>query len=321
LDLLPLLACPICSRSLELKEKNGGGAEVSDGQLVCAQGHSFPVVDSVALLRNLQHASTASHDESLERTREEIAWHDQQAGVHDSDMPVDEAHVFSWLTYYQIFEMLPALRQWKVDSVLLGMCGCGFEFDVWGRVTRNVSGFDASGEAGKLARRRLDRLGLSGDVFAAEVEHIPLRDESFDIVSVHHGLHHTSDLSGAITELLRVARRAVVLFEPIDSPMRRVFKKLRISPAVEEGGTPVNDLRDPELLQIARATDSALSTTRLFYPKTGATRPTGWHKALDTMYFPKLLRWPLRCFNTYCGRWAGTKATIVFAKHSSGLHI
>jgi len=54
--------------------------------------------------------------------------------------------------------------------------------------------------------------GASGDV-----ENLPYEAQSFDAVIVHSGLHHCASPHRGLLEMYRVARRVVILFEPVDS--------------------------------------------------------------------------------------------------------
>jgi SAM-dependent methyltransferase len=54
--------------------------------------------------------------------------------------------------------------------------------------------------------------GNSGDV-----ENLPYDAESFDAVIVHSGLHHCASPHRGLLEMYRVAKRVVILFEPVDS--------------------------------------------------------------------------------------------------------
>ena len=50
------------------------------------------------------------------------------------------------------------------------------------------------------------------------VEYLPFRDNEFDIVTCSHTLEHVIDLSRAVSELTRVARRQIVISVPCQRP-------------------------------------------------------------------------------------------------------
>jgi SAM-dependent methyltransferase len=55
-----------------------------------------------------------------------------------------------------------------------------------------------------------------------DAENLKFPDRSFDIVVVHGGLHHCYSPHRAFTEMMRVARKAVVVMEARDSLMMRI---------------------------------------------------------------------------------------------------
>ena len=63
---------------------------------------------------------------------------------------------------------------------------------------------------------------LGGDVLAL-AERLPFLDNSFDVVTCFHTLEHTRDLSRAIAELRRVARKQIVVIVPRQKRLRYTF--------------------------------------------------------------------------------------------------
>lgn len=77
-------------------------------------------------------------------------------------------------------------------------------------------GFDISWSRCAHGRGWLRRMEQRADLFVADLFHIPLADDSIDVVYTSHSLEPNGGRElDAIQELLRVARRAVVLVEPI----------------------------------------------------------------------------------------------------------
>jgi len=64
---------------------------------------------------------------------------------------------------------------------------------------------------------------MKGDEFAPfdwsyqDVERMTLADNSVDIVCIHSGLHHCGCPQAAVIEMLRVARKGIILLEPYDN--------------------------------------------------------------------------------------------------------
>jgi uncharacterized protein YbaR (Trm112 family) len=47
LDLLELLVCPECNSTFKVEDERRGGGEIQGGELVCAEGHVYPIVDAI----------------------------------------------------------------------------------------------------------------------------------------------------------------------------------------------------------------------------------------------------------------------------------
>jgi SAM-dependent methyltransferase len=284
--------------------------DVIEGSIACASGHTYSITDAIPELL----PPDLDEEELMERE-----WHDQQARELTYKQPTHERSLFSWLNFYQLFELLPLLQRYKPASVLTVMCGTGRELDIWARLTPHVWGVDISTGALVRAKQRAGRLAITGDMVAADVGDLPFCDQSFDIVVVHHGLHHMASLEEPLLELLRVTRRWCILCEPVDGAMRRLLRRSGISPAVEPGGTKVHDISEQELSRLApRGSARLLKTSRLFYPRPRVTHPTRLYRLADRLHLPSLLAPPMRLFNGIFGRWVGTKGTFLLEKAPEG---
>lgn len=72
-------------------------------------------------------------------------------------------------------------------------------------------------------------------------EKIAFEDGAFDQVIVHMGLHHCGSPHGALLEMYRVARHAVLAFENRDSATMRLAVRLRLVPEYELDAVRGND--------------------------------------------------------------------------------
>lgn len=85
-----------------------------------------------------------------------------------------------------------------------------------------------------------------------DAESIDLPDESFDLVLAHAVLHHCRSPHRALCEMLRVARKQVLFFEPNDSLFMRLLTHANFSfpyeiPAVVANGCTSGGLDDTQI--------------------------------------------------------------------------
>jgi len=78
---------------------------------------------------------------------------------------------------------------------------------------------DFSEEALRVCSRRDPRLST----LQLNAEHMDVPDEAYDLVLVQDGLHHLPRPPLGLTEMLRVARRAVIVIEPYDGLVGRLL--------------------------------------------------------------------------------------------------
>ena len=126
----------------------------------------------------------------------------------------------------------------------LAVCGgSGMDAEFLATAGASVISSDLSiGAAGRV-RERAGRHGVSITSIVADVEHLPFADRSVDLVYVHDGLHHLEDPSAGITEMVRVARRAVCISEPAQAVATSVAVRLGLALEREEAGNRVDRLQ------------------------------------------------------------------------------
>lgn len=74
-------------------------------------------------------------------------------------------------------------------------------------------------------------------------ENLTYDDESFDFCIIHQGIHHCQIPAKALTELYRVAKKGVVMFEPYDNLLTKTGLKLGIGQEYETAAVFNNDLK------------------------------------------------------------------------------
>lgn len=143
------------------------------------------------------------------------------------------------------------------ESSLLEV-GCGEATTLAGVVSalkskpNKILGFDISWSRCAYARTWLAEKNVSAQLFVADLFEIPFEDNSIDVVYTSHSLEpNRGREAAAIRELMRVARKAVVLIEPIyelASPEARIRMDLHgyvkgLKKTAEELGAKIEDYR------------------------------------------------------------------------------
>ena len=81
------------------------------------------------------------------------------------------------------------------------------------------------------------------DFHFEDVENLSYSGNAFDFVVVHSGLHHCFSPHRAITEMYRVARKGILIFEPYDNLISRLGLRLGFGQEYEHYAVFDNDMR------------------------------------------------------------------------------
>jgi SAM-dependent methyltransferase len=82
-----------------------------------------------------------------------------------------------------------------------------------------------------ITTTNIESTGPSGEHQDAEA--LTYADGAFDLVVVHHGLHHCRQPHRALCEMYRVARCGVLVFEPCDNVLTRLGQRLGVGQSYE----------------------------------------------------------------------------------------
>ena len=74
-----------------------------------------------------------------------------------------------------------------------------------------------------------------------DAEKLFLEDNSFDLACIHNGLHHCGCPQAAILDMLRVARKGILLFEPYDNLITRLGMRLGVGQKFETAAVFYNE--------------------------------------------------------------------------------
>lgn len=115
-----------------------------------------------------------------------------------------ERHRYSeyaaWMPQLMGFENFRGARLLEVG------CGMGTDLLQFSRGGARCVGIDLTPRSVEITQHRFKLYGAGGAFMISDGEHLPFRDESFDVVYSNGVLHHTPDTEGAIREVHRVLR-------------------------------------------------------------------------------------------------------------------
>jgi SAM-dependent methyltransferase len=145
-------------------------------------------------------------------TAEVRAYWDQH--IHDLDItrhPVGSRGFFDDLDQYHFEKLHHLLRLVDFDGfrgrmVLEVGCGAGVDLARFAKGGADVTGVDLSPAAIALARANFEQQALSGRFEAADGEHLPFPERSFDLVYAHGVVQYTAHPQQLVNECRRVLK-------------------------------------------------------------------------------------------------------------------
>jgi SAM-dependent methyltransferase len=151
---------------------------------------------------------------------------------------------------------------WNGQSIHLAGCGVGLDLFHLSRLYRDVDWFvsDISDAAVASTLRRFP--GVRGQ--AEDMERLSFADDAFDWSFVAAAIHHLPRPALGVYELLRVSRKGIVLIEPNDSWMTRLFVSLGLAQEYEDVGNYVYRWSRNEIVKLCRSLYFDCRCTRMF---------------------------------------------------------
>ena len=145
------------------------------------------------------------------RTREQ--WGQDPCGAeYDREHKLGTREFFDQVEAYRYNEYapwMPRLMEFERfrDARLLEVgCGMGTDLLQFARGGARCTGVDLTPRSVEITRHRFRLYGAEGDFMISDGEHLPFRNESFDVVYSNGVLHHTPDTEGAVGEVHRVLK-------------------------------------------------------------------------------------------------------------------
>ena len=230
------IVCPQCSGRLEHEV---GGYACS----LCRR--SFAAHEGVPLLV-LRGSETT--------TRGQLAFFDEETDAEfEIERPYGQPPLYSWLLHEKFRRSVAALAALLPGASVLTVCGgSGMDAEFLARRGASVVASDLSPGAAQRALERSRRHGVPLAVVVADVERLPFRARSFDVVYVHDGLHHLQDPLVGLREMARVAAAGVSVTEPARAAVTRLAVAARVAGEYEEAGNRVARVTGEEVAMTLR---------------------------------------------------------------------
>lgn len=187
-DLLELLICPQCDSTFSVTDERRVDGEIQSGQLVCAEGHGYPIVDAIPRFVSEDGYADAF---GLEWNAFRTAHLKQFTGLDYLDDQFRD---------YLDFPMDELGGKLVLDA------GCGL--GRFSEVVLNHGGRVVAVDLSRAIDAAYANLSGSGDIHfvQADIFNLPFRRETFDFVYSWGVLHHTPDPPAAFQALVPLVR-------------------------------------------------------------------------------------------------------------------
>jgi SAM-dependent methyltransferase len=234
--LLARCACPVCH----------GALEWSSDAVTCAICRArYRIDQGVPVFTTWDRLA---EDRESQHKLEQAAFFDAGADDWEIERPRGAPDLYRRLMEDKFRRATVGLEQILPGASALTVCGgSGMDAEFLARAGAVVIASDLSlGAAGRV-RERARRHGIDITPIVGDVESLPFRDRSIDIVSVHDGLHHLTDPLRGLTEMARVARRAISVSEPARAAATAIAVRFGLALEQEEAGNRVARLDPAEI--------------------------------------------------------------------------
>ncbi|MBA2372272.1 MAG: methyltransferase domain-containing protein [Chloroflexi bacterium] len=227
-----ILACAICRASLSW---SGEQAQCRGCRAI------YPIVDGIPVLAPDRDA----HKD------EQARFFDAAEAEFEITRPHGTPHLYRWLIDEKFRRSVSALNHLAAGPTALSVCGgSGMDAEFLARLGARVMLADISVGAASRASERACRFGFELTPIVADIERLPFRDRSVDLVYVHDGLHHLERPAAGLAEMARVAARAVSISEPARALATQIAVRLRLSDVEEEAGNRIERVDPVEFIEL-----------------------------------------------------------------------
>jgi ubiquinone/menaquinone biosynthesis C-methylase UbiE len=160
-------------------------------------------VDNHVMNRNISYSPT------VQDVRE--FWNETPCGTYGKDLPEGTPEYFAAIEAerYAMEPEIPRYAQfsrWRGKRVLEVGFGAGSDLMRFARAGAEIVGIDLGFKGAMLARKRIDLENAPAHVLVSNAEHMPLADDSFDLIYSWGVIHHSPNTAATVREIHRVLK-------------------------------------------------------------------------------------------------------------------
>jgi glycosyltransferase involved in cell wall biosynthesis/SAM-dependent methyltransferase len=306
------IACPQCRALLEPRMPGASWACAECGLTGRVEG-DVPIL----LLRpELAEHDELDHDHQPQKVAQAAHFDRPGQETFEVDRPHGTPRLYRFFLGEKFRRAVGPIRPHLVGATGLIVCGgSGMDAELLARLGARVTSSDLSLGAATRAGIRSQRYGVATPSIVADVEHLPYRDQSVDIVAVHDGLHHLDDPFVGLSEMARVARRWVVVTEPARASITRLATRLGLALETEAAGNQVARMAPREVAAFLRARGYVVLRAEryaMYYPH----HPGPMFRFLSRPLIFPVVRTCWRLANALIGRF-GNKMVVLAERNQS----
>lgn len=302
-----LLVCPACHRDLAWSGSHGGCAGCRRDYPI-ADGIPVMLLDARAAEQDELEHHAAAHGNGQKRGQMDF-FDSAVSSEFEITRPHNTPALYRWHYETKFRKSVKGVESMLAGATALTVCaGSGMDAEYLASRGARVVASDISLGAAKRARERARRYNLAVTPIVADVERLPFRAHSFDLVYVHDGLHHLEHPARGLAEMARVAARAVCVTEPAEAFITAVAVRLGLALEREDAGNVVARLRPADVAcELAKSGFEVVHTER--YAMYYKHEPGQLMRLLSSPGMFAFSAAALRLGNLLIGRW-GNKLAI-----------
>lgn len=181
---------------------------------------------------------------STEQLARQAAYFDESVDVEfEIERPRGTPVLHGWLLAEKFRRSISGLEELLAGATVLTVCsGSGMDSEFLARAGANVIAADISLGAARRTLERARRHGVEIEPIVADVQRLPFRDRSVEVVYVHDGLHHLERPAAGLAEMARVAALAISVNEPAQAGLTSIAVRIGLALSDEPAGNRVERL-------------------------------------------------------------------------------